>query len=94
MKRLTLFLAILFSAGCMLTISAAQKKNKEKVATSSEKALVVYFSATGNTARLAKQLAEKDTDKSDVSTDKDIDLFDKEEASETSAEDSYEQKEE
>lgn len=59
MKRLTLILAILFSAGCMLTISAAQKKNKEKVATSSEKALVVYFSATGNTARLAKQLAEK-----------------------------------
>ena len=59
MKRLTLILTILFTAGCLLATSAAQKKNKEKVTTSSEKALVVYFSATGNTTRLAKQLAEQ-----------------------------------
>jgi flavodoxin len=59
MKRLTLILAVLFSAGFLLTISAANKKDKNKAAASSEKALVVYFSATGNTSRLAKQLAEQ-----------------------------------
>ena len=59
MKRLTLILAILFSAGCMLTVSAAHKKDKNKVAASSEKALVVFFSATENTARMAKKIAEQ-----------------------------------
>ena len=59
MKRLTLILAVLFSAGFLLTISAAPKKGKNKAAKSTEKALVVYFSATDNTARLAKQLAEQ-----------------------------------
>ncbi len=58
MKRLTLILAILLTASCMLTISATQKKDKENAAPK-EKALVVYFSATGNTTRLAKQLAEQ-----------------------------------
>lgn len=57
MKRLTLILAILLSAGCL--IATAQKENKGKAATSSEKALVVYFSATENTSRLAKQLAKQ-----------------------------------
>ena len=59
MKRLTLILAVLFSTGFLLTISAANKKDKNKAAAPSEKALVVYFSATGNTSRLAKQLAEQ-----------------------------------
>ena len=59
MKRLTLILAVLFSTGFLLTVSAANKKDKNKAAAPSEKALVVYFSATGNTSRLAKQLAEQ-----------------------------------
>ena len=59
MKRLTLILAVLFSTGFLLTISAANKKDKNKAAAPSEKALVVYFSATDNTSRLAKQLAEQ-----------------------------------
>lgn len=57
MKRLTLMLTAFAALFATLT-ACAQKKQSETVNKGNEKILVAYFSATGTTEGVAKQLAE------------------------------------